>query len=125
MAAATEPYFTNYTPHDLVLYHEDNTTRTIPKSGRVLSVSSTQKPRLTELYSGFPVYDVPPNDMLLGAFLSELAGKHIIVSTMTAEYLATQDKGKFAVYAPSTRREDQVRDEKGAILGIRALQRYC
>lgn len=124
-----EQYFTNFTPHDLVFYLVDGTTVTIPKSGKVLTIAGDDALALIENVGGIPVYNALEKTGIQGVTWEELVGaRNVIVSTMAAEYLASPamiGDAFFAVYAPSTVREHQVRDEKGAIIGMRALQRYC
>jgi hypothetical protein len=124
-----DKYFVNFTPHDLVFYLADNTKVTIPKSGKVLTIAGNTEVEVIEHVAGIPIYDVLEKTGIQGVTWEELVGaKNVIVSTMAAEFLASPaiiGDSFFAVYAPSTVREHQVRDEKGAIIGMRALQRYC
>lgn len=125
-----EQYFTNFTPHDIVLYRKDGTTVTIPRSGKVASVAGISRLDFQEPVDGVPIFYERPigKKGIEGVTFNELiAAKNVIVSTMTAQFLSTDmlEQAFFAVYAPSTCREDQVRDEKGAVIGTRALQRYC
>lgn len=119
----------NYTPHPVVIYQQnkEDVLCTIPSSGVIRLKSYKQDARGTvRSDDGHEIPCVEPQDFYdIDGDIPASAGG-IIVSMSVAQFLAERQpqRSKCAVFVPATGPAFVVRDDKGNIKGVTALERY-
>lgn len=134
--------------HPVVIIHPDDTKTTIEPSGTTLMLRSAEQQPLAPLeVDGRQVVVMTPqefNDIYavvkgrsdmevptVGAILA-LGYTNILVSMEVARFLLNTERGKellrwvpnIRIFSPDTGPNSVVRDEKGAIVGVRRLVQY-
>ena len=115
VCSKTDVTFVNLTPHDIVVYRDDDRTETIPASGQVARVQTIQE-QVDEL-NFIPVVRTKFGEV---EGLPEPRRDTVyIVSSLVLQALRGSRKD---IVAPDTGPESAVRDENGRIIGIRRFQ---
>lgn len=104
----------NLTPHAIRLYKPDGSVVEIPPSGRVARVA-TRRVERGSLSGGIPVVSIEYGEV--EGLPDPQEGTIYVVSSIVLQAV----KGRGDVFAPDTSPEGAVRDEKGNVVGVRAL----
>lgn len=128
--------FLNFTPHTVnILDLNSEEIASIPSVGEWrLKESVSKKEERCRLGNGKeiaivgrPKYTGLVNKDNLPVDLFDFEDKNVIVSLVVAQWLLTDDtvaKPSLGIYVPSTGPTHAVRNEKGAIVGTTALERW-
>ena len=129
----------NLTPHDIVVEYAPGKRNVYPASGHVARVLTSEQAHLgTIIQDGTPVYErqVPVGmEMTVaeadrdadGVIVSMFAGAYYMDSQTESFTIKTNIRtpaDRLAVYVPDTGPGGVLRDEKGAIIGVRRLLDY-
>ena len=122
----------NLTPHDVVVFYHNGKV-TFPRSGRVLRVTTEKRQLVSSLglllkeeedavmmdkLHRVPVYSAPAHK---GLDIKVDPEENVIVSLLVVDQLLRSGH-KGMIFTPDTSPDSVVRDDKGAILGVTALQ---
>ena len=128
----------NLTPHDIIVKSADGKCNVYPASGHVARVLTSEQKHIDTLGDGTPVYErqIPTGVEMLVAE-EDRDATAVIVSMFAGEFLVEAQlppfgittnlrtlRSRLCVYVPDTGPSSVLRDEKGAIVGVRRLIDY-
>lgn len=117
----------NYTPHTIDLYKESKVAYSIPSSGNIRLEEISRKSE--EKWNGIDIYSAPEFNNVFGipeALLKEEGEEMgILVSMPVGNFLSQGNlPPRIHIFGPDTGPANGVRNEKGQIIGTKALIRY-